>query len=269
MRRHKRQGYCRLAAIIPAIVVGVFCVGGCNVESSPQGDPLAVGPDMERLGNRSEYADMAIRAAGGLDAWLRAREIELDCVVTFFQEDGTFYLTEQLYEIFPWSNSIRISGREPSGEYSWLLQRGRLSVSQGMGPYRGLSVGVDNGCIAEGILSVMTAPVRLLDDAVEFKWSSETVRVKGQLYKPIKRARRAGAPAAEGLRDAAFYQKESTARVDMILLGCGVGGGAVVVRGHDYQLLARDGLMVPSKIEAYKANASGRVRHRIIQIDVK
>lgn len=269
MGLQKSQRYCRWAGIVVGMVVGLFAVAGCSGPSLPQGDPLAVGPDVDSLDKRSAFSDVAIEAAGGLDAWVRTRRIDLDCVVTFYQEDGDSYLTEQLYEIFPWSNAIRISGVEPSGGYSWLLQEGRFSISQGTDRYAGLSVGVDNGCIAEGILSVMTAPARLLDKAMEFNWSSELVTVKRQLYKPIARTPIAGVPGGADLRETSFYQKETTGRVDMVVLKCRVGGGVLVVRGHGYQLLGLDGVMVPSRIEVFKADASGRVRHRIILIDLK
>lgn len=260
----------RLWNVIWTAIACVIVVGGCAVESEKQGtDLLAVGPELERLTISSEEAGVAIESAGGLDAWARAKEIQLACVTTFYQEDGSYYLSEQLYDVFPWSNAIRISGREPRSEYAWEFHKGRFGVLQGESEYDGLQVGVDNGCIAEGILSVITAPIRLLDEAVEFQWSAEMVKLEGQWYRPIKRAAKAGLVVAENLRDAGFYQKRSSGRVDMVLLRCGGPEGMLIVRGHDYTLLGKDGAMIPSKIEAFKTDPSGRVRHRIIEIDVK
>lgn len=259
----------RLSNVIWAAVAGVIVVGGCAVESEKGADKLAVGPASERLKILSEEAGVAIQSAGGLDAWAGAKQIRMGCVATFYQEDGSYYLTEQLYEVFPWSNSVRISGREPGGEYAWEFQGGRLAVLQGESEYDGLQVGVDNACIAEGILSLITAPARLLDEAVDSKWSAQTVKLEGEWYRPIKRAAKAGVDGVENLRDSAFYQKRSTGRVDMALMRCGGSDVVLIVRGYDYTLLGKDGVMIPSKIEAYKADKSGAVRQRIIQIDVE
>lgn len=266
----------RLSSVIWGFVAGAFVLAGCAMETAPQVDPLAIGPDVEAIGVVSEESGRVISASGGLDAWSKAKKIDFECVATFYQEDGTFYLTEQRYEFFPWSSSVRISGREPSGEYTWQLQQaprapggGRFGVLQGLSEYEGLGVGADKGCVAEGILSLVTAPVRLLDKGVEFRWSNETVNLGGQWYKPIKRVVNADAPDSAGLRDAGFYQSRSTERVDMVLLACGGSRGVLIVRGYDYRLLGRGGIMIPSKIEVFNADATGRVRHRIIQLDVK
>ncbi|MBL7152436.1 MAG: hypothetical protein ISS79_01875 [Phycisphaerae bacterium] len=259
----------RLSNSICVAVVCALIVGGCAPESGPKADVLAVGPKLEALAVPSEYAALAIRAAGGFDAWANAKKIDLDCVATFYQEDGTYYLTEQRYEVFPWSNSVRISGAEPGGEYSRRLLEGRFSVLEGKSQYDGLQVGVDNGCIADGILNLITAPARLLDESVKYTWSTEPVRIKGQWYRPVKRLAKIGAPGTVNVREGAFYQKRSSGRVDMVLLGCGGTEDVLIVRGHDYRLLGKGGVMVPSKIEAFKADASNRVRHRIIEIDLK
>lgn len=260
----------RLSNVIWGLVAGVLVLAGCQTETaSQQVDALATGPDVEAIGVISEDSERAIAAAGGLDAWSRVVQIDFECVATFYQEDGTFYLTEQKYEIFPWSNSVRISGREPSGEYAWQLEQGRFGVLRGLSQYEGLGVGADKGCIAEGILSLMTAPVRLLDKDVEFRWSDEMVKLAGQWYRPIKRVVNADALDAAGQRDAGFYQRRSTERVDMVLLSCGGSRGVLIVRGHDYRLLGRSGIMIPSKIEVFNADATGTVRHRIIQLDIK
>jgi len=259
----------RFANTIWVIVVGALLVAGCESAGIPKVDALAVGPDVERLAVESQYSAWAIKAAGGLDAWTKARAVEFDCVVTFYQPDGSYYLTEQHYQVFPWSNSIRISGQEPQGTYVWQLLKGQFAVLRGETRYDGLEVGVDSGCIAEGLLNVITAPARLLDESVEFKWLTEPVRLEGQWYQPIKRMAKAGVEGAASLRDAAFYQKRSNSRIDIVLLGCGIGRSVLVVRGYDYRELEKGGVLLPSKIEMFKADASGSLRQRIIEINVK
>lgn len=250
-------------------VLGMFVVAGCSRQDVQKADTLAIGPDIEKLSVRPEQANLAIKAAGGLDAWVKTKTIEFDCVATFYQPDGIYYLTEQHYEVYPWSSSLRASGHEPQGKYLWQLSKGHFGALQGKSQYDGMRVGVDNGCIAEGILNIVTAPVRLLDESVELRPVGEPVRLEGQFYQPMKRVAMPGVTSVAPLRDAVFYQRRSDGRVDMLLLGCEDGGGAFIVRGYDYREAVKGGVLFPTKIEVFKADASGGMQHRMIQIDVK
>ena len=259
----------RFSSTIWAIVVGMFAVGGCSQQNVQEADALAIGPDVERLSVKSEQASLAIKAAGGIDAWVKTKTIEFDCVATFYQPDGTYYLTEQRYEVYPWSSSLLASGHEPQGGYLWELSKGHFGALEGKSQYDGMQVGVDNGCIAEGILNIITAPVRLLDESVEFSPVGEPVRLEGQFYQPIKRAARPGVTGVPPLRDAVFHQRRSDGRVDMLLLGCEDAGGALIVRGYDYAEAVDGGVLFPTKIEVFKGDAGGRILHRMIQINAK
>jgi len=259
----------RFSNAIWPVVVGMFAVGGCSPQNMQKADTLATGPDIEKLSAKSEQANLAIKAAGGLDAWVKTKTVEFDCVATFYQPDGTYYLTEQRYEVYPWSSSILASGHEPQGRYLWQLSKGHFGALQGKSQYDGMRIGVDNGCIAEGILNIITAPVRLLDESVEFSPVGEPVRLEGQFYQPMKRVARPGVTSVPPLRDAAFYQRRSDGRVDMLLLGCEEAGGALIVRGYDYAEAVEGGVLFPTKIEVFKADAGGRVLHRMIQINAK
>ena len=259
----------RFSNAIWPVVLGMFAVTGCSRQNVQKADTLAIGPDVERLSVRSEQANLAIKAAGGLDAWVKTKTIEFNCVATFYQPDGTYYLTEQRYEVYPWSGSLRASGHEPQGRYLWQLAKGDFGVLEGKGQYDGMRVGVDNGCIAEGILDIITAPVRLLDESVELRPVGEPVRLEGQFYQPMKRVARPGVTSVPPLRDAVFYQRRNDGRVDMLLLGCEGVGGALIVRGYDYAEAAEGGVLFPTKTEVFKGDAGGRVLHRMIQINAK
>jgi hypothetical protein len=259
----------RFSNAIWPVVLGMFAVTGCSRQNVQKADTLAIGPDVEKLSVKSEQANLAIKAAGGLDAWVKTKTIEFDCVATFYQPDGTYYITEQRYEVYPWSSSLHASGHEPQGRYLWQSSKGHFGALQGKSQYDGMRVGVDNGCIAEGILNIITAPVRLLDESVEFSPVGEPVRLEGQFYQPMKRAARPGVTSVPPLRDAVFYQRRSDGRVDMALLGCEDAGSALIVRGYDYAEAAEGGVLFPTKIEVFKGDAGGRVLHRMIQINAK
>ncbi|MGD8500353.1 MAG: hypothetical protein PVJ86_06880, partial [Phycisphaerales bacterium] len=129
---------------------------------------LARGPDFETISVPSDYAARAIEAAGGFNAWTKAKEVHLDCVVTFYQPDGSFYLTQQRYVVYPWSNAIQISAREPQGSFVWQLSKGQFDVLEGSAQAVELPIAAPSRCFAEVILNIITAPVRFLDGSVEF-----------------------------------------------------------------------------------------------------
>ncbi|GAF97253.1 unnamed protein product, partial [marine sediment metagenome] len=90
------------------VLVIAFVVAGCKQEYKPdESDVLAYVPDVNTIVVTDNHTPRAIKATGGYQAWMETIKIELDCVVTFYNPDGSFYLTEQHYEIYPWSNSIR------------------------------------------------------------------------------------------------------------------------------------------------------------------
>ena len=261
------------------IFVAAFVVAGCQQEYKeedkspyePLLDPNFIVPD---------YASRAIEATGGLDAWTKAKKLRLDCVVTFYNSDGSFYLTEQDYEIYPWSNSIRISATEPQGNFVWELSRGGL---EGGGSWHtGVGFPVElcsKQYFAELILDITTAPVRFLDKSVVFTKDSRPVKMEGLWYHSIERVN----PHKTGIFSyAVFYQNRSTFLVDMLWFA-GVDSPVIAseaqpsvaipislaVRGYDYREVEKGGVRLPAKIEIFRTDAAGVLQERLVKIDSK
>ncbi|MEA3227370.1 MAG: hypothetical protein U9Q07_15575, partial [Planctomycetota bacterium] len=112
-------------------LVLAFLFAGCQQEQQEEEVVLALAPDPATVSVSSDYAAQAIEAAGGLDAWTKTKELRLMCVVILYQPDGSHYLSEQRYAVYPWSKSIQISAAEPQGTSVWQLSRGRFDVLQG------------------------------------------------------------------------------------------------------------------------------------------
>jgi len=115
----------RFIRIQAGLLATALFLAGCGQERKEGMDMLArgsteiaeVGPDLETIPVPPDYVSGAIVATGGLQEWMKTRKLELDGVVTLYQSDGSVYLTEQRYQIYPWSNSIRVSAVEPQGEF--------------------------------------------------------------------------------------------------------------------------------------------------------
>jgi len=254
------------------VFVMAFIIGGCEQKYKENVEVLALGPDLETLGFVPDYAAGAIEAAGGSDTWMKTKELQLDCVVTFYQPDGSFYLTEQHYEVYPWSNSIRISGREPQGKFVWQFSKGQFSVLQGGDRIEGLPSTVGSRCFAEVILNVITVPARFLDESVEFFKVPDPVKLQGQWYYPISRRmkpRTMAEPTAHeiDLSAAVFYQNRDSSLFDMLWFPQMSGGKSLMVRGYDYSEIEKGAVLVPTKIEIFRTDARGDSKERLVKID--
>ena len=158
------------------LVVVAFVFAGCE-----QGE-LARMPEPETITVMSDYAGKAFEVGGGLGAWTKTKQINFDGIVTFYKPDGSCYLTEQSYKVYPWLNSIEISATEPQGNFVWELSRASFSVLEGAGRVDALPIAVCDRYFAEAILDMVTAPVRFLDESVEFSKGPKPVKKEGLWY---------------------------------------------------------------------------------------
>jgi hypothetical protein len=241
---------------------------------------LPGGPEAQAISVPSDEAQQALKATGGLDTWKKTAKLQFDCVVTFYQPDDSFYITEQRYEVRPWLNSIQISDDEPQGPFVWQLSNGQFNVLQGAAQMDALSNTVPSRCFSEAILDIITAPVRFLDGSVKFSKRSAPVRIQGKWYYPIDRQVAPAAPGAEkesrplvqSISEAVFYQERQTSLVDIIRLACVNTGTAgrqtiIYVHGYDYKQVEQSGLFVPNRIEIYESDVRDRSQKRLVKID--
>jgi hypothetical protein len=259
----------RISETICLVLVAVFVLAGCEQERKEDADVLARGPEVEAIFPPSEEAARAIEAAGGLNAWKKTTKLQLDCVVTFYQPDGSFYLTEQCYEVYPWSNSIQISADEPQGTFVWQWSEGKFDVLQGADHIDTLPKAVPSCCFSEVILDITTAPVRFMDSSVEFSKRSDPVRIQGKWYYPINRQEKV---FTGRISEAVFYQDRDSSLVDMIRLACtgtGLARDRIVqyVRGYDYKEVDKAGPRIPTRIEIFETDARDRTQKRLVKID--
>lgn len=250
----------RLSETICLLLAAVLLLAGCeqSYENGESASTLAPGP--ESVPVPSGFAAEAIEAAGGLDAWTGAKKLRFDCVVTFYEPDGSFYLTEQRYDVSPWSNGIDISGREPKGEYAWRFLDGRLDVLRSAGQVHELPGTLERRCFAHAILAITTAPARLLDTSVQFDRQDAAVKIQGQWYHRINRA-------GERSGETVLYQDRDSLLVDMIRVTCAEADKSLTVRGYDYQETEKDGPLVPMRVEIFSTGAGGDLQKRLAKID--
>lgn len=264
----------RFSKTIWLVLVAAFIFTGCQrIYKENVVEVLASGPDIETISVPPDYVVRAIEAAGGWNAWAQIKELQLDSVVTFYQPDGSFYLTEQRHVVYPWSNSIQISAREPKGRFVWQLSKGKFDVLQDSGQSDALPVVIGSSHFAEMILSVITIPARLLDESAEFAKETTGLKIQGQWYYPITRRSKPVLGAelepelARPLSKAIFYQDRDNSLVDMILFDYMSGDDFLAVRGYDYTEVEKEGVRVPTRIEIFRTDTRGSLHKRLVKID--
>ncbi|MHC4170098.1 MAG: hypothetical protein ACYSWQ_24375 [Planctomycetota bacterium] len=255
--------------LVLCVLTLALVFAGCQ-QPQPQQQPevvLAVGPDAAATSIPSEFAARAIEAAGGLDAWMKTKEVRLASVVTLYQPDGSFYLSEQTYEVYPWSNSIQVLAAEPEGASLWRLSNGQLEALEGSGRIAEMPNEVLSRDLAEAVLSIVTAPARLLDNSAQFTLKGSPVKVQGQWHQAIERTPKSGILSGPRLSEAVFYQNTDSSLVDILQFSSAATGKTLTVRGYDYDEILKGGPLVPARIEIFTTDAQGNAQNRLIKID--
>ncbi len=258
---NKRYILVNFAAIA---VVGI--IAGCRHEDV---NVLDREPNLQGTYIPSGYQSQAVEAAGGMDAWAKVKKLQLDVFVTFYQPDDSFYLTKQRYIIYPWSNSIEMFGKEPQGDFAWRLSQGKFEVLQGLKRIPDVKSALDNQCLAEAILIIMTVPVRFMDPSVDFSREANPLQIQGQWYYPILRQTKADIESILRVPRAVFYQNRDNSMIEMIWMDCLGADQFLTVRGHDYHRIKDGEIIIPQRIEIYLSDSQKNSHRRLVKIDIK
>ncbi len=252
-----------VCGLVLSAVEGLLLFTACQQQQRPTVDPLAYGPDVNTLvvtdlsavaqAKPDDFISKAVAATGGFEAWINTKKLELDCIVTFYSSTGSFYLTQQHHEIYPWSNSVRITAVEPQGKFAWLLSQNNFTSTKGQAQYD-----IRNTIYA--VRDITMAPTRLLDKSAESSKPSEPLKIQGLWYYPIE-----SRVTSDERRETVFYQNRDTYLVDIISFVS--EKESLLVRGYDYRKVKSTGLLLPTRIEVFSTNPAGVIQHRLLKID--
>jgi hypothetical protein len=269
IRNEESRAVIRQFALCALILA--FVLSGCRQlqrqEKEEDEVVLATSPDAAMTSVPSDFAAKAVNAAGGLNAWTKSKEIHLASVVTLYQPDGSHYLSELQLAVYPWSNSIQVSANEPEGQLLWQLSKGQFKVLQGDDRIDELSKELQSRDLAEAVLSIVTAPARLLDKSADFAEKGSPVKIQGQWHQPIERLPRSGILAGPRLSGAVFYQNRDNSLIDMIQFESAGTGQILTVRGYDHREIEKGGALVPAGIEIFTTDSQANAQDRLVKID--
>jgi len=256
----------RLSNLLCVLVsLTVLFVLSCTVQLEPP-PPLASGPDTNDVSTITDFTIDSIKASGGLKAWLTAKQLDVDGVVAFYLPDRSYYLTEQLYEIYPWSNSIKISAIEPQGSFVWQLSQSHLTALCSDKQLNTLPVDICPRYFAEGIRYITTATARLFDNSSDFTRDFNPLKIEGRWYYPIQYTAGGESPIDSYLSKLVLYQNKDTFLVELVWFAS-TEGKYFMVRGYDYRRLKEGGVEFPAKIEIFESDEKAAVKKRLIKVD--
>ncbi len=262
------------------VLLIALIIAGCRAPATNSTTmSLARGPDVQKLRTPSDFAARALEATGGFKTWTDTKRLNFDCIVTLYQRDDGFYLTEQNFELFPWSNSIRILDRQSHGPVMWQLLNGQLTVLQGH--EQAIPMQVSYRDYAEAILSLITAPARLLDASVNLKRRPEPIKIEGLWYDRIERRYTMSTDGAtNGLQEriestksrwdrVVYCQNKVNSFIDLLWFCNFDRQEYLAVRGYDYNKVEEKGILLPTKIEIFTTDARCIFKKRLLTIDIK
>jgi len=265
----------RLKGLFVGLAVCVSgLVGGCDGWYGVEREGvLARGAEFAPDFVMPAYAAEAFEAAGGQEQWKDTKKLSGEAVVWFYETDGSFYVTQQEYEIYPWSRAIRIRGREPAGGYVWSFSPRGWKVLEGSSEIPGVTERLCGCSVAEFILTITTAPVGLTVSSNEISVCSEPVQVDGLWYDSIERTVAGGtgegAMVCPAWSQVTYHQSRASRLVDLVWFEPAEGEGFFAVRGYEYRRLANGDVVLPGRIEIFRSDRRGLLQERLVEIELK
>ncbi len=108
--------------------------------------------------------------------------------------------------------------------------------------------------------------MRFLDKSFAFNKGTMPVKIEGQWYYPIERAKIFIGRLPDWSK-VVFYQNTGTARVDMLWFVMACEKKFFAIRGYDYKEVEKGSILVPTKIEIFVTDPAGVLRERLVKID--
>lgn len=257
----------RAARYASLIVLVTLTLTGCGrqVARTSDGDLLATGPDQLAIAAaRPDYTLGGLESTGGVDAWLKCKRIDLRGVVSAYRSDGSYYMTEHTFVVYPWSEAVQISAHEPGSDYLWRLigtrfQRlegnPRVDISPLAGAYQHY---------ASALLEILTTPVRMMDDGMKLSRRPLPVQIAGQTYTAVDAE---FSKRSAGWTNATYFANRQNSQVDIIWLANASRQDYLIVRGYDYTP-SRCGVFMPSVVEMFHSDAEAHIGSRFATIKI-
>lgn len=197
----------------------------------------------------------AAKACGG------GERIEAKCIVSFYSDDGSKYISEQQHTICPVSESITIVAKEPQGSYIWELSGESFGILKGTAKSGSVpKASIDRG-IAKIILTSLLAGGGFITESDGLRL--EPAKIEGQWYQPIE----LGSGPSKSWALVRLYQNMGSKKIDMVKLKDSEQKLLLIARSYNYRWIEEIGKNLPTKIDVFDTDNKGFPERRLLQID--
>lgn len=221
-------GFLFLACCVVFSVSGCVSTGGGeNVGSSSQGQLALMGP-----------------------------AISADCIVTFFDGQGSKYISQQHHTIYPQVSAIKVEAAEPEGNFQWELFNGVFkTVRSGSSKS---PVTLCSNEIARAIILTVSAKGGFLDDNAGTLL--EPMSIAGQVYQPVVLYSVDHDPIKLKI-----YRDVSSHKVGWVEVGS--SKALLAARGYNPRNFKGSDKIMPTSIDIYDTDKDGRPSDRIMKLE--
>lgn len=195
-----------------------------------------------------------------VDKHVTGCEISAECIVTFFDSNGSRYVSQQQHTIYPEDSAIIIKATEPEGDYEWVLLNGVFTVAKGDSSK--LPVTVCSNEIAQVIvLSISASGGYLGDKAGEL---FDPVSIAGRIYRPIVIYGGDNPSITKKV-----YRDASSFEIDWVEIANSSNNTVYAARNYNIRNLSETDKLMPTSIDIYDTDKDGRPSDCIMKIEYK
>ena len=192
------------------------------------------------------------------DSIINGRQINANCIVTFFRPNTGNYYSRQKHVVSLDSQAMTITANEPQGSYTWQLTPGGYNEILPQANYDAFAVSVMNKAILKALITSITAS----PDKYSTDQQSEKNKVQGRWYYPIKLQ-------TTGNLKTTVYKRLENNMIDLVTVEDTNTGSAIFAKPFNRRRIQNDAQSVPTKIDISSADSIYDQPKLILQVNYK
>ncbi|MCF7954845.1 MAG: hypothetical protein K9M75_03485 [Phycisphaerae bacterium] len=184
--------------------------------------------------------------------------ISAECIVTFFAEEESKYISKHRHTIYPEDTAIKIEADEPGGNFEYCLCNGDYCFINGGSSKT--SVTLYTSEMARAIVLSISARGGFLGDKAGLM--VDPVSIAGRMYQPIDMSGGDDSRVSQKV-----YREISSNQIDWVEIKNSENNVLIAARSYNVRNLADSGKFMPASIDIYNTDSSGRPSNRIMNIE--
>jgi hypothetical protein len=190
--------------------------------------------------------------------------VSAGCVATFFNPDGSRYITTQQHRIYLTDQRIIVSSTEPAGDFVCQFSRDGFNVTSSLGGGGGMATQILHSDTTQLVLAAFSVGSGFLDGLTEL---GEPKKISGQLYQPLQ-----SQLYCQGQVCLTFYRNINSGVIDVVRFEDSNSAKYLFCRSFNYQKISGLARPVPTKIDIFDTDKAGLLGQQLLQLkyfDVK